>query len=128
MRILTYSEYTSKKLSQYESNNIEASSMNKDIAEEKEQLIKEINKIVGAASEAGIEIQISDDELIKGKLYIKVLINEIEHYFSLEGNLLKIKTMEGGMLDNVKGNSDKILNILIGKTPRTMYTSESNEN
>ena len=36
--------------------------------------------------------------------------------------------MEGGMLDNVKGNSDKILNILIGKTPRTMYTSESNEN
>ena len=128
MRILTYSEYTSKKLSQYESNNIEASSMNKDIAEEKEQLIKEINKIVGAASEAGIEIQISDDELIKGKLYIKVLINEIEHYFSLEGNLLKIKTMEGGMLDNVKGNSDNILNILIGKTPRTMYTSESNEN
>jgi hypothetical protein len=128
MRILTYSEYTSKKLSQYESNNIEASSMNKDIAEEKEQLIKEINKIVGAASEAGIEIQISDDELIKGKLYIKVLINEIEHYFSLEGNLLKIKTMEGGMLDNVKGNSDKILNILIGKTPRTMYTSESYEN
>jgi hypothetical protein len=128
MRILTYSEYTSKKLSQYESSNIEASSMNKDIAEEKEQLIKEINKIVGAASEAGIEIQISDDELIKGKPYIKVLINEIEHYFSLEGNLLKIKTMEGGMLDNVKGNSDKILNILIGKTPRTMYTSESNEN
>jgi hypothetical protein len=128
MRILTYSEYTSKKLSQYESNNIEASSMNKDIAEEKEQLIKEINKIVGAASEAGIEIQISDDELIKGKPYIKVLINEIEHYFSLEGNLLKIKTMEGGMLDNVKGNSDKILNILIGKTPRTMYTSESYEN
>ena len=90
MRILTYSEYTSKKLSQYESNNIEASSMNKDIAEEKEQLIKEINKIVGAASEAGIEIQISDDELIKGKLYIKVLINEIEHYFSLEGNLFSI--------------------------------------
>ena len=43
MRILTYSEYTSKKLSQYESNNIEASSMNKDIAEEKEQLIKENN-------------------------------------------------------------------------------------
>lgn len=128
MRILTYSEYTSKKLSQYESSNIEASSMNKDIAEEKKQLIKEINKIVGAASEAGIEIQISDDELIKGKPYIKVLINEIEHYFSLEGNLLKIKTMEGGMLDNVKGNSDKILNILIGKTPRTMYTSESNEN
>jgi hypothetical protein len=128
MRILTYSEYTSKKLSQYESSNIEASSMNKDIAEEKEQLIKEINKIVGAASEAGIEIQISDDELIKGKPYIKVLINEIEHYFSLEGNLLKIKTMEGGMLDNVKGNSDKILNILIGKAPRTMYTSESNEN
>jgi hypothetical protein len=128
MRILTYSEYTSKKLSQYESSNIEASSMNKDIAEEKEQLIKEINKIVGAASEAGIEIQISDDELIKGKPYIKVFINEIEHYFSLEGNLLKIKTMEGGMLDNVKGNSDKILNILIGKAPRTMYTSESNEN
>lgn len=128
MRILTYLEYTSKKLSQYESNNIEASSMKKEIAEEKEQLIKEINKIVGTASEAGIKIQISNDELIKGKLYIKVLINEIEHFFSLEGNLLKIKTMEGGMLDNVKGNSDKILNILIGKTPRIMYTFESNEN
>lgn len=128
MRILTYSEYSSKKLSQYESSNIEAVSMNKDIAQDKEQLIKEINKIVGAASEAGIEIQISDEELIKGKPYVKVLINQIEHYFSLEGNLLKINTMSGGMLDDVKGKPDKILNILIGKTQRTMYTNESKKN
>lgn len=125
MKILTFSEYTSKKLSQYESSNIEAASMNKDLAFEKEKLIKLINEIVGSASEAGIEIQIGDEELIKGKLFIKVLINEIEHYFSLEGDLLKIETFDGGMLDNIKGSPDKILNILIGKAPRTMYTTES---
>ena len=125
MKILTFSEYTSKKLSQYESSNIEAASMNKDLAFEKEKLIKLINEIVGSASEAGIEIQIGDEELINGKLFIKVLINEIEHLFSLEGDLLKVKTFDGGMLDNIKGSPDKILNILIGKAPRTMYTTES---
>ena len=125
MKILTFSEYTSKKLSQYESSNIEAASMNKDLAFEKEKLIKLLNEIVGSASEAGIEIQIGDEELIKGKLYIKVLINEIEHFFSLEGDLLKVETFDGGMLDNIKGSPDKILNILIGKAPRTMYTTES---
>lgn len=125
MKILTFSEYTSKKLSQYESSNIEAASMNKDLAFEKEKLIKLLNEIVGSASEAGIEIQIGDEELIKGKLYIKVLINEIEHFFSLEGDLIKVETFDGGMLDNIKGSPDKILNILIGKTPRTMYTTES---
>ena len=125
MKILTFSEYTSKKLSQYESSNIEADSMNKDLAFEKEKLIKLINEIVGSASEAGIEIQIGDEELTNGKLFIKVLINEIEHLFSLEGDLLKVETFDGGMLDNIKGSPDKILNILIGKAPRTMYTSES---
>lgn len=125
MKILTFSEYTSKKLSQYESSNIEAASMNKDLAFEKEKLIKLLNEIVGSASEAGIEIQIGDEELIKGKLYIKVLINEIEHFFSLEEDLLKVETFDGGMLDNIKGSPDKILNILIGKAPRTMYTTES---
>lgn len=125
MKILTFSEYTSKKLSQYESSNIEAASMNKDLAFEKEKLIKLLNEIVGSASEAGIEIQIGDEELIKGKLYIKVLINEIEHFFSLEGDLIKVETFDGGMLDNIKGSPDKILNILIGKTSRTMYTTES---
>jgi len=125
MKILTFSDYTSKKLSQYESSNIEAASMNKDLVFEKENLIKLINEIVGSASEAGIEIQIGNDELIKGKLFIKVLINEIEHLFSLEGDLLKVETFDGGMLDNIKGSPDKILNILIGKAPRTMYTSES---
>lgn len=125
MKILTFSEYTSKKLSQYESSNIEAASMNKDLAFEKEKLIKLLNEIVGSASEAGIEIQIGDEELIKGKLYIKVLINEIEHFFSLEEDLLKVETFDGGMLDNIKGSPDKILNILIGKAARTMYTTES---
>lgn len=128
MKILKFSEYTSKKLSQYESSNIEAASMNKDIAFEKEKLIKEINKIVGSASEAGIEIQIGDEDLKKGKPFVKVLINEIEHYFSLEGNLLKVNTLSGGKLDNFKGTSDEILDILIGNTPRTMYTSESKQN
>lgn len=127
MKILTFSEYASKKLSQYESSNIEAASMSKDLAFEKEKLIKLLNEITGSASEAGIEIQIGDEELIKGKLYIKVLINEIEHLFSLEGDLLKVETFDGGMLDNIKGSPDKILNILIGKAPRTMYTTESIE-
>lgn len=127
MKILTFSEYASKKLSQYESSNIEAASMSKDLAFEKEKLIKLLNEITGSASEAGIEIQIGDEELIKGKLFIKVLINEIEHLFSLEGDLLKVETFDGGMLDNIKGSPDKILNILIGKAPRTMYTTESIE-
>jgi len=124
MKILTFSEYNSKKLSQYESNNIEATSLNKDIATDKEMLIQYVNEIAGSASEAGIEIQIIGEEILKGKPIVKVLINEIEHDFSLEGNLLKINTLDGGMLDNVKGTPDKILNILIGKNPRRFYTSE----
>ncbi len=124
MKILTFSEYNSKKLSQYESNNIEATSLNKDIATDKERLIQYVDEIAGSASEAGIEIQIIGEEILKGKPIVKVLINEIEHDFSLEGNLLKINTLDGGMLDNVKGTPDKILNILIGKNPRRFYTSE----
>jgi hypothetical protein len=124
MKILKFSEYNSKKLSQYESNNIEATSLNKDIASDKEMLIQYVDEIAGSASEAGIEIQIIGEEILKGKPIVKVLINEIEHNFSLEGNLLKINTLDGGLLDNVKGTSDKILNILIGKNPRRFYTSE----
>ncbi len=124
MKILKFSEYNSKKLSQYESNNIEATSLNKDIANDKEMLIQYVDEIAGSASEAGIEIQIVGEEILKGKPIVKVLINEIEHNFSLEGNLLKINTLDGGLLDNVKGTSDKILNILIGKNPRRFYTSE----
>lgn len=124
MKILKFSEYNSKKLSQYESNNIEATSLNKDIANDKEMLIQYVDEIAGSASEAGIEIQIVGEEILKGKPILKVLINEIEHNFSLEGNLLKINTLDGGLLDNVKGTSDKILNILIGKNPRRFYTSE----
>lgn len=128
MKIFTFSEFTSKKLSQYESNNIEAASMNKDLAFEKDKLVKEVNKIAGSASEAGIEIQIGDTKIKEGKPFISVLINEIEHYFSLEGKELKIDTLNGGRLDNFKGTSDEILDKLIGNSPRTMYTSESNEN
>lgn len=124
MKILRFSEYTSKKLPQYESNNIEATSMTKDISFEKDKLTDKINKIVGSASEAGIEIQVIGEELINGKPIIKVLINEIEHDFTLEGDLLKVNTESGGMLDNKKGTPEEMLDILIGKNPRRFYTSE----
>lgn len=124
MKILTFSEYTSKKLSQYESNNIEATSMTKDVSFEKDKLTDKINKIVGSASEAGIEIQVIGEELIDGKPIVKVLINKIEHDFTLEGDLLKVNTISGGMLDNKKGTPDEMLDILIGKNPRRFYTNE----
>lgn len=124
MKILTFSEYTSKKLPQYESNNIEATSMTKDVSFEKDKLTDKINKIVGSASEAGIEIQVIGEELIDGKPIVKVLINEIEHDFTLEGDLLKVNTKSGGMLDNKKGTPDEMLDILIGKNPRRFYTNE----
>jgi hypothetical protein len=124
MKILKFSEYTSEKLPQYESRNIEATSMNKDLMLEKEQLLNKINVIVGSASEAGIEIQILGEEIINDDLIIKVLINKIEHNFSIEDNLIKVDALDGGLLDNIKASPEKILNILIGKNPRRFYTTE----
>lgn len=124
MKILKFSEYISEKLLQFESKNIEATSMSKDLVYEKDILIKEINKIVGSASEAGIEIQILDEEIKDDNVIINVLINKIEHKFSLEDGKIKINAIDGGFLDNIKGSSEKILNKLIGKNPRRFYTSE----
>ena len=124
MKILKFSEYISEKLPQFESQNIEATSMSKDSVYEKDRLVKEINKIAGSASEAGIEIQIIGEEIKDDNVIIHVLINKIEHEFSLENDKIKVNAFDGGMLDNVKGSSEKILNKLIGKNPRRFYTAE----
>lgn len=99
---------------QKESQNISIQDLSPNIVDEKDSLIKKVSFIVSAASQGGIEIQIDSDDVAQGKARVKVLINEIEHIFTLENGLVKVETSDGGVLDDFKGSPEQIVDKLIG--------------
>lgn len=114
MRIFTFSEFL--RVNEQSNDLI----IDRDLTEERDQLMKQVVELVGRASEGGLLIQISDINTDLGKVVVKVLINGIENYVELEDDLMKFKSYDGGFLDGVKGDSDKMLNILQGVGDRRL--------
>jgi hypothetical protein len=108
MPIFTFSEFL--KLNEQLSKPV----VDRDISEERDELMKQVVELVGGASESGLLIQIGDIVTDFGKVVVKVLINGIENDIELEDGLMKVNSPNGGFLDGVKGSSDKLLNILQG--------------
>ncbi len=112
--ISSFSAYLQKREYQKESQNVMAQDLSQDMIDEKDSLIKKVSYIVSSASEGGIEIQIESDDVDYGKPRVKVLINEVEHIFTLEDGKIKIQTPDGGVLDEFKGTPEEVVNKLIG--------------
>ena len=112
MSILSFSEYIKEQNSLSE--DIGIRNMNRDVLRDKDELLKQVVELVGSASESGIQIQIADIITDSGKACVKVLINGVEHDFILKDENMLIKAPDGGFLDGVEGNPDKVLHILLG--------------
>jgi hypothetical protein len=106
--MLTFSDF----LSLYE--NINNPIIDRDLSQERDELMKQVVELVGIASESGLTIQITDVVTNLGKVKVKIIINGIENIVELEDNLMKISSPDGGLLDGVKGDCGKIIDVLQG--------------
>ena len=108
MSILSFSDFLNI------SEDMSKPTVDRDIARERDELMNQVVELVGLGSQSGLTIQIGDINTNLDKVIVKVLINGIDNNIELENGQMKITSTNGGLLDGVKGDPNKVINVLQG--------------